>query len=210
MDLMKVILDWLQCGNVLYVLKSGIITDMNITTIFSMLLKVEQTSSLVTGLLNGTWRLFMRRIILFLDIDGVLNSELFYRHRRVDVGSDIDPDAIALLNGLCSDVGAYVVVSSTWRLGHDVDSLQEFFDSHGGTFKVVGLTPYLSYCRGVEIEEWLKENVTDGSDTDRYVIIDDDADMLLSQKDHFFQTDPYCGLSPTVCYRIKDFVSRLV
>ena len=46
---MKVILDWLQCGNVRYALKSGFITDMTIMIIFSMLLKMEQTSSLVAG-----------------------------------------------------------------------------------------------------------------------------------------------------------------
>lgn len=49
MDLMKVILDWLQCGNVQYALRSGFITAMTTMIIFSMLLKMEQTSSLVAG-----------------------------------------------------------------------------------------------------------------------------------------------------------------
>ena len=38
-----------------------------------------------------------------------------------------------------------------------------------------------------------------------YAIIDDDSDMLLWQKDNFFQTDSYSGLTPTTCYKIKNF-----
>ena len=35
----------------------------------------------------------------------------------------------------------------------------------------------------------------------------DDSDMLLNQKEHFFQTDNYSGLTPTICYKIKRFIT---
>ena len=57
MDLMKVILDWLQCGNALYALRSGFIMVMTTMIIFSMLLKMERKSSLEAGremFYNGT------------------------------------------------------------------------------------------------------------------------------------------------------------
>lgn len=45
--------------------------------------------------------------------------------------------------------------------------------------------------RGVEIAEYLTEH----SDITNYVILDDDSDMLLEQKDHFIQTDSYLGIN---------------
>jgi len=53
---------------------------------------------------------------LFLDIDGVLNSE-------TDPADFIDPAKVALVNEVCVATGAVVVVSSEWRqdynMGHD-------------------------------------------------------------------------------------------
>ena len=50
--------------------------------------------------------------ILFLDIDGVVNSDNWYNKTRGRSG-DFDPEAIALLNQL-KDIGAEVVISSSW------------------------------------------------------------------------------------------------
>ncbi len=47
--------------------------------------------------------------------------------------------------------------------------------------------------RGVEIDNWINWNT--GDEEFRYVILDDDSDMLLSQKDNFIQTDSLKGLS---------------
>ena len=65
---------------------------------------------------------------IFLDIDGVLNSESWYeRSSRGDLhaelseeerrshAADLDPNAVSLLNTL-SDCGCSVVLSSSWRL----------------------------------------------------------------------------------------------
>lgn len=43
----------------------------------------------------------------------------------------------------------------------------------------------------LEIAEYLTEH----SDITNYVILDDDSDMFLEQKDHFIRTDPYLGIN---------------
>ena len=43
---------------------------------------------------------------------------------------------------------------------------------------------------------------------DDYYDIDDNNDMLLWQKNHFFQTDRLCGLSPTVTRQIIRELTR--
>ena len=48
-----------------------------------------------------------------------------------------------------------------------------------------------SLCRGVEIDRWLWEH----QDVTNYVILDDDSDMLLSQKKHFIKTHALRGIS---------------
>lgn len=78
-----------------------------------------------------TQHLRMEKII-FLDFDGVLNSQLWYirtkGNREID---DLDTEAIGFLNTLIKNTGAKVVVSSTWRLNKTVDELQEILNRNG-------------------------------------------------------------------------------
>lgn len=171
--------------------------------------------------------------IIFLDIDGVFNCELWYRKHhseakkqlKKDVKSkrierleyykaQICPERIKWFNELCYETNSKVVISSTWRLGKTVQELQEILYYCGATFDIIGKTDHTGYERGTEIAKWLRENVLPETygcnyyDFYRYAIIDDDSDMLLSQKEHFFQTDAYCGLTPTICYKIKRFITH--
>jgi len=147
--------------------------------------------------------------IIFLDIDGVLNCQVFYD--RVDKGSqervrNICNERVSWLNDLCEKIEADVVVSSTWRLGKTVEYLQKLLNDAGATFKVIDKTPDLrgeGCLRGNEIYLWLKKNRD--YEFKNYVIIDDDSDMLLWQQNHFFKVDSYSGLTPNTCYKIKRF-----
>jgi hypothetical protein len=118
-----------------------------------------------------------------------------------------------MLNKLCQEINAEIVVSSTWRKNKTVEELQEIFDYCGATFKVISTTESLGYERGIEISKWLKDNIkveTHGVnyyDFFKYAIIDDDSDMLLNQRFNFFQTDNYSGLTPNTCYKIKRFIT---
>ena len=142
------------------------------------------------------------RRIVFLDIDGCVNSEQYYVKTKGRAG-DFDPEAIELLNQL-EIIGAEVVVSSTW--GEDgVEQLKNV----GLKLPILGTTKKLHYqfdwaCRGNEIDYWLTQNFggmgtcfgSKYQDQDyEYVIFDDDMDMLLGQKDNFIQIDRQTGIT---------------
>lgn len=148
--------------------------------------------------------------LLFLDIDGVLNSQVFYeqRHEQIKAGKaerdypldEFCPKAIELINRICRETGAKVVVSSTWRHGRTVEQLQTLFNSVGATFEVVGKTPDL--CRQTENGLWLSavrgdeiKKYTDESNCKSFVILDDDGDMLDCQRENFIQTSWLDGLT---------------
>lgn len=55
-------------------------------------------------------------LVLFLDIDGVLNSVETMRSGRWNAGTEtLDPENVERLDRLIQLTGAVVVVSSTWR-----------------------------------------------------------------------------------------------
>jgi len=155
---------------------------------------------------------------IFLDIDGVLNSEEWYEERAhvKYPQSEFCPKNIELLNDLIEKTGAEVIISSCWRIGETVENLQGIMESCGFKHTIKDFTPVLSFGkgwnsvpRGAEIQEWLWKNAEyDYHQTVRYVIIDDDGDMLLDQAENFFQTDRRCGLSVTIVYKAARFLNR--
>jgi hypothetical protein len=138
----------------------------------------------------------MKRI-LFLDVDGVLNSTRTqlafggYPHdfSERDMGR-FDPVALALVRKLCDITGAVVVLSTTWRLNFTLEEVEQ-----GLELPIVGATPDLGgdYCRADEIAMWLAtaKGVT------HYAIVDD---LALDFEDprhalRFVQTNEDYGLS---------------
>jgi len=135
--------------------------------------------------------------IIFLDVDGVLAG---YSYLKKGKGF-IDPDKVKLLNQL---KGCEIVISSSW--GNDADKpLKEL----GLKLPIIGHTNLRSLgcdwlCRGNEIEEWLL-NTFGGMGSKygkeyqdknyKYVIFDDDTDMLLGQKDNFVKTNRETGIT---------------
>ena len=162
--------------------------------------------------------------IIFLDIDGVLNCQSFYKKRSLSYTvkqteeeqykEEICQERMKWLNQLCIDTDSSVVISSSWRLGKETKDLERILEYYGATFKIIGRTDYLNGIeRGVEIRKWLDDNTKTlfnilAHNYYNYVIIDDDNDMLLSQREHFFQTDNYSGLTPNICYSIGMFLNR--
>ena len=154
--------------------------------------------------------------LIFLDIDGVFNSDSWYK-RREELGlnledrvqCDFDPNCVVRFNRIIEQTEAKVIVSSCWRNG-SLQYLKDLFKEIGLNGEVIGETPRLSWeCkypgvtipRGVEIKAVLNkmnypvfEWSTVTTEVENYVIIDDDSDMLLEQKDHFVQTSWKYGL----------------
>lgn len=127
---------------------------------------------------------------LFLDIDGVLNSN---RTSLLKVRPEIDPVAVGMINALI-EKGVEVVISSNWRLNNTAEAIKGML----GLTEVIGATPVIpSGCRGVEIATWLLDSAPAGEKTWSFVILDDmgkDA-FLPSQGDRLVQTDCIEGFS---------------
>ena len=134
--------------------------------------------------------------IIFLDVDGVLNSHQWFEKQEKSgvletIEGHIDPDAVRRLNTIVERTGARVVVSSTWRNGTLYDVLIKMLRQHGFTGEIIGKTGRrdCNDClRGNQILRWMKDNVPDYHKFDRYVILDDDGDMLYWQRNNFIQT----------------------
>lgn len=109
----------------------------------------------------------MPRPVIFLDVDGVLITR---RSRNMRTPT---PRCVARLNELCSATGAVLVVSSVWRLGRPLKALRALLRGWGVKARVVGVTPRMDAERGHEIAAYLREH----PEVERFVILDDDADM---------------------------------
>jgi hypothetical protein len=130
--------------------------------------------------------------VIFLDIDGVLNSTSSYIAYGGYPWPDTDRDkfqwvSVKLLQKLIEKTDAKVVLSSTWRDHVDLKEFSDFLgvDIIGRTRGSIGDQP-----RGVEIAEWIELNAP--SDF-KYVILDDNSDMLEDQMDNFVFTDEDIG-----------------
>lgn len=156
--------------------------------------------------------------LLFLDIDGVLNSDIWYQSEAFNQleapYSHFDPRCIASLNQLIKKTNAAIVISSTWRNKYALADLKTLFTAIGAQVNIIGVTPQLkkeheALLRGNEIMQWCKENEhiigCSWKDYHDFAILDDNSDMLFWQKDNFFQTDRYVGLTPSVKRNIERF-----
>jgi len=118
--------------------------------------------------------------ILFLDIDGVLNSAEWFAKMQADalsrrpISHMIDDGCVDRLNRLLDASGADVVVSSSWRLVHTLAEIRSALKSKGFTGRIIAKTPSYRGSRGSEIQAWLTAHERDAEDI---VILDDDSDM---------------------------------
>lgn len=129
-----------------------------------------------------------RMKVLFLDIDGVLNS-LSSVLALGNPNEHLDPVCVALVARLLKETDAKVVVSSSWRIGRTVETLKHELDrigAHKIADRIIGRTGdgYNGH-RGRQIKEWIELNAPECS----YVILDDDSDMLPAQRPYFVKTN---------------------
>ena len=156
----------------------------------------------------------MRRII-FLDFDGVLNTEYYQgllqfqgKQWQDEHGAFFDPRAVRQLKRVIDTTGADIVVESSWKyLG--LEAMQELWRVRNLPGRVIDITPSLTgnASKGEGISAWLSEYVT--PDT-RYVIIDDEYVVLDSQIPYFIWTNPYEGLTEDQANRAISILNRLL
>jgi hypothetical protein len=163
--------------------------------------------------------------IIFLDIDGVLNTikqVMYLVNSKICNGYDaqfrFDPVAMKNLKEIADHSGAYIVISSTWRLGNGKwdkygayiqhlktddrhwNEMMRNFEEIGIKKKVIGVTPYIINDhydhdeRGIEIRKWMEQfkKVTKKT-IENFVILDDDGDMCEFRETNWVKCLPYEG-----------------
>ena len=105
-------------------------------------------------------------MVIFLDIDGVLN--------QLQGNYYLDENCVRLLAELCKNLNGKVVLTSSWRLGYtrigtcspQIEKLKHLFDKYN--ISLIGRTFDLG-SRDVEIRDYIiRHSISD------YIIIDDD------------------------------------
>ena len=161
--------------------------------------------------------------VLFLDIDGVLNSENWFAYRIYCVKNNmvnilmnfvdtddrnikhkltmLDDRAIANLNRIIEETGCKVVLSSSWRSSIESENIftQNLLKLKGFKYEFYDVTPRLwfsdfSIRRGEEINFWLDKE-SEKHEIESFVILDDDSDMLPEQMNNFIHVDGQVGLT---------------
>ncbi len=148
--------------------------------------------------------------ILFLDIDGVLNSEEYYRNSS-NSGKDFsrfDPSSVSLLKAIVEEFSLKIVISSTWRYGA-VDRLMHELKKN----KLLDylyhdwFTPVIHPAhRGTEIKLWLDLH----PEVSDYVIIDDDNNILEEQKNNYVKTSLHLGMNNEHYNRVRAIFSNVM
>lgn len=153
-----------------------------------------------------------KKKILFLDLDGVLNTARWHEQAKGDqlkddYGYTFDPTAVANLAQIIERTGADIVISSSWKC-MGLSQMEDMWEDRNLPGKIVGITPNsvsdemlldaeidgidLFHIRGEVIKEWLTKH---GKRVSNYVIIDDMDNMLPEQQSHFVQTNPEVGIT---------------
>ena len=122
--------------------------------------------------------------IIFLDFDGVLNTE--YHQRQLQFEGKIWQDR--QLPGRVIDITPSVI-SDSLLLSADLEQT----------------SPSALHCKGAEIASWLYDNNI--QDTP-YAIIDDEYVILESQLPHLVLTNPYDGLTEELAMRVIGILNR--
>ena len=136
---------------------------------------------------------------IFLDVDGVLNGNHSISKYQ------LFPNYLNNLKILVNETKAMIVLSSSWRnfFHKENDKLVANFPNKRGDLLLKELSKlnleifdttklgYSSTVRGEEIKEWLDINAPKNY---KYIILDDDNDMLDEQLNNFIQTK-FNGLS---------------
>lgn len=136
--------------------------------------------------------------VLFLDIDGVVNSEDSFAHGG-DEYIGIDPYMAFLVGKITIAIDDLkVVLSSSWK--HSPGGKEEVIKRVTPLFDV---TPDVGAFRGDEIRAWLDAH----PEVERYAILDDDNDFHEDQRPNFFRTSWKTGLTEEIMNKVIEHLN---
>lgn len=124
------------------------------------------------------------KALIFLDLDGVVNSREFDRKPEVRAASELWPDAfkalgsfkdnkedpgfldtarclfdteaIERINIIWHETDAQIVLSTSWRYRYDLPMLTALLQAYGLKAPIIGTTPQIRGPRGTEILDWVQ------------------------------------------------------
>lgn len=124
--------------------------------------------------------------ILFLDIDGVLNSRKYFvegaNKNEPWPFSTIDFKALSLLSDFVLKNNLEIVLTSSWRVIYSLKEINDFFLKNGFCKPIIDKTLRIwwpikeeryRFERGNEIKVWLNNQ----TNVKKFVIFDDDIDL---------------------------------
>ena len=158
--------------------------------------------------------------VLFLDFDGVLNTDRYQADLHSqglltndEFGAVFDPDAVASLRAITDAVpDLKIVIESSWK-SFGLNAMRRMWKARALPGEVFGITPHIDnddlllsvdlddpeafsklegLGKGGEIQAWLDAH---GKDVEEYVILDDVDEFRGELGDHLVVTDPREGLT---------------
>lgn len=123
--------------------------------------------------------------VIFLDIDGVLNSRQFFMALYRETGKSIlvrefCPISVSNLLYIIAEVpGVKIVVSSSWRKGTTIEELRRTLEKNAFIPPDMVIDKTADYSdrghdRGWEIQDWLDKH----PEVEKFVILDDSDDVV--------------------------------
>ena len=123
--------------------------------------------------------------IIFLDVDGVLNSEEYFNslseEQKHGYEYDIDIEKVKLLKEIVDKSGAEIVLSSTWRMLRETEDspalpmfihLENVLAEYG--MNIIDYTPVIGCDRPLEIRKYIYDFGLNNDINFRFVSLDDD------------------------------------
>lgn len=139
--------------------------------------------------------------VLFLDMDGVVNSEACMERGLFNTDFPVDSFMAFLVGQIHMNTGCKVVLSSAWR--HHDESVARITKQMVPIFDITPDNPRGVYERGHEIKAWLDAH----PEVEKYAILDDDSDMLPEQLPNFFKTEWKIGLTEEIAKKVEEHLS---
>lgn len=133
--------------------------------------------------------------VLFLDVDGVLNSQETTNFKDL---YPIDQYMAFLVGRIQLQTDCEVVLSSSWR-----NHPEGFKNVSERVVKLLDKTPNIATFRGDEIKAWLAEH----PEVEKYAILDDDNDFYDDQP--LFKTTFAKGLTDEIAEAVIEHLGRV-
>ena len=129
--------------------------------------------------------------LLFLDIDGVLNTPNDIA--RTSNPNFLHPRNVLQLNRILLETDCNIVITSTWRLYHKMPEIQAMFYEAGiAPGRVIGYTPDIGFDKREEEIQCYIDLTIANEEILKYVILDD---LKISNDPNFIHVDGKIGLT---------------